>query len=213
MRRKCDMPFKMLKVQMDGQIFMCSNGQPAMINAFEVNPEDIWNSPRFLELRYQLDTEKYDAMCRVCPLVQDFGEATPPDKPLLESVKTLRLLDGNVVDSNGDPVEAGNSVEGFIDMANIADGRLVLQGWACAESKPAGNVLVFVNGAVFAATSPDIERPDVAQHFGSSQATLCGFILDIPLPSSETPVRVFATDLRGRIKELRYPDGFPFRLI
>lgn len=71
MRKKCDQPFKMLKIQMNGEVFACSQGQLiGNINDFK-NPIDIWNSPRILELRASLENEEYDLMCKNCPLVQD----------------------------------------------------------------------------------------------------------------------------------------------
>jgi hypothetical protein len=35
------------------------------------SPIEIWNSPRILELRAQLESENYDVMCKNCPLVQN----------------------------------------------------------------------------------------------------------------------------------------------
>lgn len=211
MRRKCDMPFKIVKIQMDGQIFMCSAGQPANLNAFEVEPESIWNSSRFVELRRQLDEETYDMMCRSCPLVQDFADDRPAKESLHTLAMTFRLVGDDVVDGDGKLLPANPMLAGMIDRVDSVKGRIALTGWACdlAESKPAGAIVVFFNDAAIAAAVPALERPDVAQHFGKQQLTVSGFSIDIPQPLYDEKVRVFAIDLNGQIGMISRADITP----
>jgi radical SAM protein with 4Fe4S-binding SPASM domain len=61
----------MLKIQMNGDVFACSQGQlVGNMNDYESTIE-IWNSPGILELSAQLEQENYDVMCKNCPLVQN----------------------------------------------------------------------------------------------------------------------------------------------
>lgn len=211
MRRKCDMPFKIVKIQMDGQIFMCSAGQPANLNAFEVEPDSIWNSSRFVELRRQLDEETYDAMCRSCPLVQNFADDRPASESLHALAATFRLVGEDVVDGDGKPLPANRRMAGMIDIIDRVKGRIALTGWACdlAEAKPVGVVVVFLNDTAIAAVAPTLERADVARHFGKQQLTVSGFSIDIPQPLSGEKVRVFAIDVNGQIGMISCPDIVP----
>jgi radical SAM protein with 4Fe4S-binding SPASM domain len=211
MRRKCDMPFKIVKIQMDGQIFMCSAGQPANLNAFDVAPDSIWNSARFIELRRQLDEETYDTMCRSCPLVQDFADDRPERESLHALAMAFRLTGEDVVDGDGKPVPVSKTMAGMVDIIDRVNGRIVLTGWACdvAEAKPAAAIVVFFNDTAIAAVAPTLERADVARHFGKQQLTVSGFSIDIPQPLSGEKVRVFAIDVNGKIGMISCPDIVP----
>lgn len=105
MRRKCDMPFKMLKIQMNGDVFACPQGQ-LLANLYTTGPMDIWNSPRMLELREQLDTENYDEMCRKCTIVQDFKDEQPergdeqPEREDAQPERMVQLLTRQIAEQN-----------------------------------------------------------------------------------------------------------------
>ena len=199
MRRKCDMPFKLVKIQMDGRVFMCSAGQPANINAFDVEPNGIWNSPRFLELRQQLDKEQYDPMCQICPLVQSSPDDHATDT-LLAGAKLFRLNNENMLDRDGNPIPTNSMITGNVDVITTVNNRMTVTGWACdlTDSVPASIIVIFVGGKTAATTALTLERPDVAGHFGRQQLTTCGFSAEFPSPLPGEQIIVFAIDRNGQ---------------
>ena len=199
------MPFKLMKVEMDGSVFMCVAGQPANINAFEVDPLEIWNSEHFRELHYQLDTEHYDAMCQGCPLIQ------PEVSELRSRVLGFTLSEGGVIDVEGQRVPSNGTVTGKVDVARRTGNTLKIAGWAADLSVrlPSNIVVAFVDGAACEAAVPAEIRTDVATHFSIPEIESCGFKLMVPLPNGATdpPVRIYALDANGSIAELLHPSG------
>ena len=197
------MPFRLMKVEMDGSVYMCVAGQPANVNAFEVDPLEIWNSERFKELRYQLDTENYDAMCQNCPLIQ------PEVSELRSQVMGFRLDAGGVLDTDGQRVPGGGAVTGQVDVARRSGDSLTIAGWAAevGARAPGAIVVAFVDGAACEASVPGELREDVAAHFSMPEIAPCGFELKIPLPNEATApsVRIHALDANGNIAELPFP--------
>ncbi len=203
MHRKCDMPFKMMKIQMDGSVYMCVAGQSANINAFEVNPLEIWNSGRFKELRYQLDTAHYDAMCLRCPLIRlDVSE-------LQNRVLGFTLHEDGVIDAEGHRVPSDGQAMGHVDVARQSGNALTIAGWAADLSVPSpGSIVVaFVDGVACEAALPATARPDVATHFDIPEIAQCGYELTVRLPEVGTApsVRIYALDANGNTTELALP--------
>jgi radical SAM protein with 4Fe4S-binding SPASM domain len=218
MRRKCDMPFNMLKIEMDGRVYMCSSGQPANINAFEVDPLEIWNSERFKELRYQLDTEQYDDMCLQCPLVQDFIDTDARVEEMRVAALNYRIVDNVVVDARRQPLAVSGRISGWVDTVDQSPKTLSMAGWATdmENGQPCKIVVVFIDGVAQAAKALTFPRGDVAAHFGNSQLKMSGYSIPVPVPAGSAPpdisVRVFAIDGDGNAAELSYSTSIALSL-
>lgn len=104
-----------------------------------------------------------------------------------------------------------SSLQGWVDHAEIRDGRLEVAGWAAdvKQARIPQEIWVYLNGEFFHAGQPAIARPDVAEHFGNSALQQSGFRYILPLDQfKESPsltLRVFAVSEGGRISELQYP--------
>jgi radical SAM protein with 4Fe4S-binding SPASM domain len=215
MRRKCDMPFKMLKIQMDGSVFMCSSGQPAHINAFQTDPLEIWNSESFKKLRYQLDTEEYDPMCLQCPLVQDLHGAEPENNAAHVEALNYRLKANTVRTSGRRPLAPSGDLSGWVDLLQQSPTSLTVLGWAAdfKNNRPAKTVVVFLDNWARGTASPSGPRVDVAESQNNPGIVSCGYYMTIPLPKGGlkpgSRVRVFALDGDGNAGELQYAIRHP----
>jgi len=194
----------MLKIQMNGDVFACCQGQP-VTNLSNTDPLDIWNSPRMLELREQLDSENYDALCRRCTLVQNCAEEQSVEDESLKRLRCYRLVGGAVIDENGHSVSSTTNVTGWIETVTKQGNMKVLQGWAVntITSQPASAIMVAVNGLIVDAAVLSVERPDVAIALKNPGITKCGFSIKVPFFPDDAVVQVFATDNRGEISVLR----------
>jgi len=210
MRRKCEMPFTMLKIEMDGSVYMCAAGQPANINAFEVEALDIWNSDRFRELRCQLDTEHYDAMCQACPLMQDSASGTAmADTAHLDIADyQYSVRNGVVVDQSGARIPLTTKMFGWLDHVDRRSAEWIFTGWAMDLNSrvPAKAVVVLVDGVTKAAAAPAHPRPDVAKALNIPAAQLCGYRISVATDSvaPHQAIRIFAVGDGGQIGELSY---------
>ncbi|MFN8370375.1 MAG: SPASM domain-containing protein [Bacteriovoracaceae bacterium] len=224
MRLKCEQPFSMIKILMNGDIYMCPQGQPANINAYTTDPLEIWNSQRFIEIRKQLDTEQYDPMCMRCPLVQDFSQSAAEDAPrkisseLEKEYLALRLKNDQIYNAEGIqiPSNARFSI-GAVDIAHKTKEKIEIQGWAAdiKSNKPAKLVIVFngETGLPIKATIPYIERDDVQQFIGINDLNRTGYIINFQLKKEESEnitLRIFAMSHNGILNELNYYRDFPF---
>jgi hypothetical protein len=203
------MPFQMIKIQMDGSVFMCSSGQPAHLNAFQVDPLEIWNSEAFKKLRQQLDTGEYDEMCLQCPLVQDFKQADAETDPVRIEALNYRLGDEAVLTGERQPLPPG-SIAGWVDVFEQSPNMLSVSGWAVdlEAKRPAKVVVVFLDDAAKGAGRPMRPRTDVTMLFKLPEATKCGYHIIVPLQDKRLPeavrVRVFAVNEAGGACELQY---------
>ena len=104
-----------------------------------------------------------------------------------------------------------SSLQGWVDRAEIRDGRLELAGWAAdvEQVQIAKEIWVYINDKFFHAGGFDVVRPDVASHFEKPALHQSGFRYALPLEnfseSSPLTLRVFAVSEDGRVSELQYP--------
>jgi hypothetical protein len=195
---------------MDGTVYMCSAEHRANLNAFQVDPLTIWNSERYKELRYRLDSEEYDETCMSChilinKLISDFEIGNVKIRAL-----DYRLVGDIVVDAAGHEVLRNNNIMGWVEAVERSSGSLRIVGWAAGANgnQPCKFVIAFVNGVARAAGCPTRPRPDVAEHFERPRLVLSGYDILSPrgeqLAESNATVRVFAFDEAGDAGELEY---------
>ena len=104
-----------------------------------------------------------------------------------------------------------SSLQGWVDRAEIRDGRLEVAGWAAdvKQVQIPQEIWIYVNGEFFHTGQLNSARPDVAEHFGNSEFQQSGFRYTLPLDqfkeSSSLTLRVLAVSEDGRISELQYP--------
>ena len=104
-----------------------------------------------------------------------------------------------------------SGLQGWVDHAEIRDGRLEVAGWA-ADVKQAQipqEIWVYLDGEFFHTGQLNSARPDVAEHFGNPAFQQSGFHYVLPLDrfreSPSLTLRIFAVSEDGRISELHYP--------
>jgi radical SAM protein with 4Fe4S-binding SPASM domain len=210
--RKCERPFTMLRIEMDGTVYMCSGAQRANFNVFDADPLAIWNSDRFKELRCQLDTEEYDEICSDCHIIRYSAEIEKMNLGLLR----YRIVEDIVVDSKEQPVAGNPQIAGWMESLEQTSKSLTITGWASdlGADKPCKFVIAFVNDVARAAVRPSLRRTDVANKLNRARLAMSGYKITIAnLDETAGPdvrVRVFALDGVGNIRELwRNPDIAP----
>lgn len=203
---KCDRPFKMLRIEMDGSVFMCPAAQPADLNAFSTEPIEIWNSPRFREVRCRLTEEKYDAVCLDChklrnKLVYDAEIARAAMKP-----ESLAETAEGLLDASGRPPATNDNVQGCIEWCATEDGKVQVKGWAAdiKTGRPCLFAVLFINGSNIAVAQPIMRRPDVARALGMESIEMCGFtiVADFAGQLSDVNLHVWAIDQDGAVSRL-----------
>ncbi|MGE4061473.1 MAG: radical SAM protein [Sphingomonadales bacterium] len=206
---KCDRPFTMLRVAMDGSTYMCQGEQPTGLNAFDVDPVDIWNSPRFRELRGQIDRREYDSTCLDCHILRNRltyeaefeRKRWEPDK--------LSRLENVLRGSSGNALEPNDAIRGFVEAFVLEDGKVFISGWAVdlKSGRPCTFIIVFLKKVNSLVIRPTERRPDVVQAFSKASVEMCGFSnlgtrTNDP-DSIYLDFHVWALDERGCARELK----------
>jgi MoaA/NifB/PqqE/SkfB family radical SAM enzyme len=203
---KCDRPFKMLRVEMDGSVFMCPAALPADLNAFTTEPIEIWNSPRFREVRCRLTEENFDAVCLDCHklrnrLVFDAEIARKTIEP-----ERLSLTADGLLDATRQAVAINESIQGRIERCAVEGGKILVKGWAAdmKARRPCLFAVVFINGANFAVAQPILRRPDVATGLGTETIEMCGFTIlaDYADAPGDVDLQLWAIDQSGAAAKL-----------
>jgi hypothetical protein len=186
----------MLRVEMDGSTYMCQCEQRTGLNAFEVDPIEIWNSPRARELRHQIDKEEYDSTCLDCHILRNkLAYEAEFERKKLEPDR-LALCAGILSGASGNFLNLNDAIQGFVERFEIRDGKVFVSGWAAdlKNMRPCMFVVVFVNGVNTVIMRPTLRRPDVAQAFSGTSLEMCGFT-----GSAVSTSRLDLTDLRPRV--------------
>lgn len=102
------------------------------------------------------------------------------------------------------------AINGSVDHWKSAGGTAELAGWAAhVESSTPADVVVVVKGDEVVVTSaPNLDRPDVAKHFGDDAFTTSGYQLEFPADDGMR-VRVYAV-VGEHASELPYAEGYPW---
>lgn len=209
---KCDRPFKMLRVEMDGAVYMCPAAQPADLNVFSTEPVEIWNAPRFREVRCRLTEEKYDAVCLDChklrnKLVYDAEIARAAMKP-----ESLTETAEGLFDASGLPRAINDDVQGCIEWCATEDGKVRVKGWAAdvKTGRPCLFAVLFIAGINVAVAQPILRRPDVAGALGMESIEMCGFtiVADFAGQHSDVNLHVWAIDQGGAVRRLSQMHDF-----
>ena len=150
----------------------------------------------------------------------------PTDRPRLQATTNVQTEVNHYSISNSDgretietpegntipivPGAVGGNVERGIRESDV----VTIVGWSAdlRSSQPAESVLVVANGEVIHIARPNLDRPDVAAHFGKDDLVRSGFRLTLPLGSVGDPasseVRVIALSSYGVASELDYGEEY-----
>lgn len=121
------------------------------------------------------------------PVVLDWDRAGPTllGGPTLERqaagfYRSLRKKGAPSVPDEHDKTTDTRSVQGYVDRIKVADGRLVIDGWARdAEGQLPPTLVVRLKGRIVTCTDFDVvARPDVGKRFNTSQDRV-GFHIDM----------------------------------
>ena len=108
---------------------------------------------------------------------------------------------------------AQREARAHLDGVSESGDPIAFFGWAADMEtlEPADSILVFVNGELAYRGMSRQPRPDVAEHFKAAELEDSGFLieLDRELFEGDPRVRCFAS-FGDRIREVRYPTGFPW---
>lgn len=205
---KCDRPFKMLRVDMSGSVYMCPGEQHTNLNAFQVDPVEIWNSARFREVRCGLDTEEYDSTCLDCHILKNRLTFEAENERKRLNPDKFTLTGEGLADPLGAVLPVHDYMSGYVDDIKVENGRLTLMGWAVdfKTDRPCMFVVVFVGGVNCVVTRPTMRRSDVANHFSKPSIEVCGFMVSFDYPQGllvrDPTLRVWAIDKFGSGREI-----------
>jgi hypothetical protein len=84
-------------------------------------------------------------------------------------------------------LEPSYEIKGSIDIVQINNHQLVIQGWVInfTEKKPAEEFLVFINDKIIASSTSQMPRPDLVKAFNDDAYLKSGFDIQIPLSNIE----------------------------
>jgi MoaA/NifB/PqqE/SkfB family radical SAM enzyme len=178
---KCDRPFKMMRVEMDGATYMCPAALPAGLNALTTDPIEIWNSARFREVRCRLTEEKFDEVCLDCHKLRNklifdaelVRTSLKPDK--------LALSGAGLISPAHKLLSDDRTIQGAVERCTVAGGRIRIEGWAVdlRAERPCLFVVAFIHGRNEAVAQPIQRRPDVAATLALESTEMCGFSVQI----------------------------------
>jgi hypothetical protein len=207
---KCPKPFTMLRVEMDGSTYLCQGPQGTKINAFDVEPIEIWNSLRAQELRYEIDNEEYDETCLDCHILRNkLAYEAEMDHDRLQPA-SLRLVANGLTNSRGENLVIHQGIVGFVERYEVEHGKLHFTGWAAEirNGRPCTFIVVFVDGQNAAVSRPLRRRPDVAQAFLRRGIEMCGFEAEIDVSSVgvslTSDVQFWAVERFGQAAQLSF---------
>lgn len=83
-RRHCSIPWRGAGVLGNGDVLACCVPGLKMGNLHENTMEEIWNGPRYQELRWSVNSPNPPPSCRTCPFVRDIND---PDSYLIHGAK------------------------------------------------------------------------------------------------------------------------------
>lgn len=120
---------------------------------------------------------------------------------------------GSITSSDGESIPVvSNAVKGYLAIAEVRDGRVVVDGWAAdvKKSQLPEAIIIFESGKFIFSGRCNVLRPDVARTFGNDMALQgSGFRYVFPISvikdESNSKVRVFALSREGIASELYHP--------
>lgn len=205
---KCDRPFKMLRVEMDGTVYMCPAAQSANLNVFETEPIEIWNSLRFRELRCHLIEENFEDGCLDCHKLRNRLTFDAEIARKRMEPEKLRLSANQLVDATGRKLMENDDIQGCVEYSKVESGKVHVAGWAAdlKSKRPCEFIVAFFGDANHAVARPTIRRPDVANILAEPRIELCGFTLLTDYPNAagvaDLDLQTWAIDKTGNCRKL-----------
>lgn len=188
MPSKCRQPFTQLKVQMDGKVFACSQGQYiGNINDYSI--DEIWNGNTILELRRRLVEDDYDSMCKSCPLfnnlAKDIYSKMPGDYMSIKKIDKKYFIEDEEIQNK--EVSLSN-----LDLVSRSQKGIKIVGWAidAEKNKCIDNILMLVNGSIENCIYKLVEREDVALALKNKIMTSSGFEIEHDFISIEKKIEL-----------------------
>lgn len=200
MPSECKQPFHQLKIQMDGNVYACSNGQ-LVGNLKFLTAEEIWNGREIKELRERLITDNYDEMCLNCPLFKNKKKI--PFTLFMKSIikkylsffkKTIKKLinpkelefkklteKDNLIYINGKLLEYKQTSELTIENESIIRDKVTISGWVIDRKTffHPTHIVALIDGKYNNHSKINILRDDVLETFKFKDKINLGFSLKI----------------------------------
>jgi hypothetical protein len=116
---------------------------------------------------------------------------------------------GVIRDRDGRFLVASEHLDGTAEIGCLAEGEVLVTGWAADRRPVAGPVavVVFRDAALVAMILPTIRRPDVGAALGLDSPD-CGFEMRFPVPATSGVFRVYCVSSGGEARELNYLCSF-----
>ena len=201
----CRQPFAELHIRMDGSVYACMGGQ-FIGNLRENSANELWNSKKILELRRQLTENEFDHICLNCSLYDNRNLHSK----IKDSLGHFNPAEIKKIGENfyfqDQKIPQINCAYGFIDYFKRGRDKSIIEGWAMNrfENRPAGYVVILVNGKFLAHAKINIERPDVSEALGDKNIFICGFKAETSFVSVENKISVVVfseeNELLGEIR-------------
>ena len=187
MASDCKQPFKQLKLQMDGKVYACSQGQN-IGNINETPMEKLWNSPRILELRKNLTEETYDNQCIQCPLFHNKIKSTAQFDKNLDWFKNVKKFNDNYYVGNKKIISL-NKTSYYLEEIKRNNDSFAIKGWAFSGRYLFKNLfaVLIVNNSYFDHSRISIKRIDVKNKLKLFYEK-CGFELNTRFISIEKKI-------------------------
>ena len=158
--------------------------------------------------------------------IELFLVSGPTDRPRLQATINVQTEVDHYSISNSDgretietpegktiPIVPG-AVGGNVERGILESDLVTIVGWSAdlRDFRPAESVLVVADGEVIHIARPNLDRPDVAAHFGKDEISRSGFQLMLSAGALGDPasseVRVIALSSYGVASELTYGEEY-----
>lgn len=184
----CKQPFNQLKIQMDGNVYACSQGQlVGNINRQVI--EEIWNGKKILELRKRLNEDNYDAMCLNCPLYDNSRTSRAIKTP--STYSHIQKIEGKYFNSSTE-LKIKNTSIYHLDSVVLDKKESRILGWAidAENNKCVDHIAMLVNGVLAVTADLLVAREDVASALKNKNLINSGFVIEHDAVSIEKKIEL-----------------------
>ena len=209
---KCDRPFVMSKINMNGTVSMCQSDRLSGYNVNSDDPLAIWNSDSYVQLRQSIANESYRGACRDCHTLRNRLQRDAAISAAEQNLSALRLEGEHLLRPDGSRVQHAPALIGTVDHRQKGGSKIHISGWTFdpQHNRPCEHIMLFGSRGLIAMAPSCLRRDDVVTSLKNDRAALSGFELVVSedrLSESGTPLAFVALSTASGFAKLNDLSG------